>query len=44
MFQADIEDGRPFRIFYFKQFDYVMNIMALWITIDELEGGNTECN
>jgi hypothetical protein len=34
-------DGKPFRIFCFKEPDYVMKIMASWMTLEELEGANT---
>ena len=44
MLEAATEDSKPFRIFYFKEPDYVMNIMASWMTLDELEGGNTKRN
>ena len=38
------EDGHPLRILCLKETDYVMKVMASWITLDELEGGNTKCN
>jgi hypothetical protein len=33
--------GRPFKIFCFKEPDYVMKIMATWMTLDELPGADT---
>ena len=36
MSESATEDGKPFRIFLFKEPEYVMNIMASWTTIDEL--------
>ena len=44
MVEAATEDGKPFRILCFKYPYYVMKIMALWITLDELEGDNTRHN
>ena len=32
------EDGRPFHIFCSKKPDYIMKIMASWMTLDDLEG------
>jgi hypothetical protein len=37
MLEAKTEEGKPFRIFCFKEPDYVMKIMATWMTLDELE-------
>jgi hypothetical protein len=33
--------GKPFKIFCFKEPDYVMKIMATWMTLDELPEANT---
>ena len=44
MFESDTEYGKPFSILCFKEPDYVMNIMASWTALDELEGGNTKRN
>ena len=35
------EDNKLFKIFCMKEMDYVMNIVASWITLDELEGART---
>ena len=42
MVMAATEEGKPFKIFCFKEPDYVMKIMASWMTLDELEGANTK--
>ena len=42
--EASKEDGKPFHIFCFKEPDYLMNIMELCTTLDDLEGGNTKHN
>ena len=42
MIMAANEEGKPFKIFCFKEPDYVMNIMASWMTLDELEGANSK--
>ena len=44
MVEASTEEGKPFRVFCFKEPDYVMKIMASWMNLDELEGSNTESN
>ena len=45
MLEAATEDGRPFRIFLFKEPDYVIKIMVLWITTADTGGrGNTKSN
>ena len=44
MFEADTEDDRPFYIFCFKNTDYLMKFMALWMTLDDLEGNNMKRN
>ena len=33
--------GKPFKIFCFKEPDYIMKIMATWMTLDELPEANT---
>ena len=35
------EDNKLFKIFCMKDPDYVMKIVASWITLDELEGART---
>ena len=42
MVMAATEEGEPLGIFCFKEPDYVMKIMASWMTMDELEGENTK--
>jgi hypothetical protein len=37
MLEAATEEGKPFRIYCFKETDYVMKIMATWMTLDKLE-------
>ena len=44
MLEAATEDGKSFSIFFFKEPDYMMNIMASWMTLDELEGADTKHN
>ena len=44
MFGDATEHGRLFRIFCFKYPDYAMKIMALCLTIDDMEGVNTKHN
>ena len=41
MIEARTEVNKLFRIFCMKYPDYVMNIVASWITLDELEGART---
>jgi hypothetical protein len=41
MLEAKTEEGKPFRIYCFKEPDYVMKIMATWMTLDELEDAPT---
>ena len=44
MFEAITEegyDGKAFRIFCFKEPEYVMKIMATWMTLEELVGADT---
>ena len=33
--------GKEFNIFYFKEAEYVINIMATWTTLEELRGADT---
>ena len=40
MIEARTEDNNLFKIFCMKEPDYVMNIMASWMTLDELEGAS----
>ena len=44
MLEAATEENDPFHIFCFKFTDYVMKIMASCMTLDELEGVNTNLN
>ena len=44
MLEAVTEDGKSFLILFFKDTDYVMKIIELWMTLGELEGGNTKGN
>ena len=39
--ESKTEDDKLFRILCMKEPDYVMNIMASSITLDEIEGANT---
>ena len=44
MFEAITEEGREgkaFKIFCFKEPEYVMKIMATWMTLEELDGADT---
>ena len=40
MMESLTEESKPFRLFCMKEPDYVMMIMASWMTLNELEGGN----
>jgi hypothetical protein len=42
MLETTTEEGKPFKIFCFKEPDYVMKIMASWMTLNELEGAQTK--
>ena len=44
MLEYSTEDGNPFCFFCFKSSDYVINIMASWMTLDDMKGGKTRCN
>ena len=44
MLEAATVYGKPFCVFCFKDTEYEMRIMALWTTLDDLEGANTKCN
>ena len=41
MIDVRTEDNKLFKIFCMKYPDYVMKIVASWITLDELEGART---
>ena len=41
MIEARTQDNKSFRIFCIKHTDYVMEIMASWLTLHELEGAET---
>ena len=34
-------EGKAFNIFFFKEPEYVMKIVATWMTLEELEGADT---
>ena len=34
--EAAIEDGRPFRVFYFKEPNYVIKILLSWTNLDDM--------
>ena len=38
MLEASTEDGKPFRVFFLKYPEYVMKVMASWMTLDDLGG------
>ena len=38
------EYGNPFHILCYKDTDHVVNIMAYWMNLDDLEGANTKRN
>jgi hypothetical protein len=38
MLEARTEDNKPFQTLCFKEPDYVMKTMALWMTLDDMEG------
>ena len=38
MIEARNEDHKLFKIFSMKDLDSLINIMASWVTLDELEG------
>lgn len=42
MLQTKTEEGKPFKIFCMKEPDYVMKVMASWMTLNELEGARTK--
>ena len=44
MLEASTEDGKPFRVFFLKYPEYVMKVMASWMTLDDMKGGKTRCN
>ena len=41
MLEVRTQDNKSFRIFCMKEMDYVMKIMACWMTLDKLKGANT---
>ena len=41
MLAAKTQDNNPFQIFCMKDPYYVVNVMASWMTLDELEGTKT---
>ena len=44
MLDAAKENGKTLCILFFKEPDYVMSIMALLMTLDDLEGANKKHN
>ena len=44
MLEPATEYGKSLCIFFFKDPDYVMKNVSCWITLDDLEGGNTKRN
>ena len=44
MLEADTEGSNPFRVFCLKESEYIMKIMALWMTLDNLEGAKPNCS
>ena len=41
MIEVRTEDNKLFKIFCMKETDYVVKIMASWMTLDQLEGART---
>ena len=39
--EARTQENKPFQIFCMKEPDYVMKIMAIWMTLEELDGAKT---
>ena len=37
----EVPEGKAFKIFFFKEPEYVMKIMATWMTLEELDGADT---
>ena len=37
----EVPDGKALKIFCFKEPEYFMNIMATWMTLEELDGADT---
>ena len=37
----EVPEGKAFTIFCFKELEYVMKIMATWMTLEELDGADT---
>ena len=37
----EVPEGKALKIFCFKEPQYVMKIMATWITLEELDGADT---
>ena len=37
----EVPEGKAFKIFCFKDPKYVVNIMATWMTLEELDGADT---
>ena len=40
MIEARTQDNKHFRIFFMKEPDYLMNMMAIWTALDDLEETN----
>ena len=43
MLEAGTEDDKSFHILFLKETDYVIKIMALRMTLDDMEGANMKC-
>ena len=39
--EARTQENKPFQLFFFKELYYVMKIMSIWMTLDELEVAKT---
>ena len=37
----EVPEGNAFNIFFFKEPEYVMKIMATWMTLEDLDGADT---
>ena len=42
MKEAVTEDNKFFKLFCMKDMDYLMKIMAIWMTLYQLEGASTK--
>ena len=44
MLEAETEYGEPFHILFLKETDYVMDMMASWMTLGDLDRASTKHN